>query len=348
MPRLTEKQKRDKARARGEEVFEPVNGATIKAMFNVIRNLYGNPHNLGTSTRPWTDEYDWKQLQATATLSEYLELLKEVAKTDERAYNKLYQFDPTIGITFQQYKKDNPPSPSEIARLKAKYDPNIYLITDDERKYATGGHSEARQQADQAFKARSEAYFSQVSSAGPPAEAVALSTKSATQAAGGEPPRAQPRSTVSSRGRGRGGSAVGSGVTREQFEAKKAEVDEDLSSVSIDVTKTPKKTFGPLMTEKLATAAELPTFQALLKLPDEDLIGLLRKREKVIDEKIKADYLKRTGDVLLAYKAKGIQPTVKADYEHLLYPETNMNPERLAAIKARTKEAFQNVKKAER
>jgi hypothetical protein len=349
MPRNTEKQKRDKARARGEAVFEPMNGATVKAMFNLIRNLFGEPHNLGSASRPFTDEYDWKQLQATAQPYDYAELLKELAKTDERAYNKLYKDDPTIAYTFQQYKRDNPPSPAKVAELKAKYNPDIYLITGDERKYVTGQHSQARRLEDEAFRARSEAYFSQLSSAGPPAEAVSLSTNSATQSAGGEPPRALPRSTVSSRGRGRGGSAVGSGLTREQFEGRKADVDEELSAVSTDVTsKTPKrKTYGPLMSEALATGAELPTSKALQNLPDEDYIQLLRKREKDIDVKIKADALERTGNVLLAYKAKGIYPTVKEKYEHLLYPEAQHDPELLAVLKARTRQSFENLKKAE-
>ena len=222
MPRLTEKQKRERARDRGEAVFEPMNGATVKAMFNLIRNLFGNPRNLGSATNPFTDEYDWKQLQATATPYDYIQLLKELAKTDERAYNKLYKEDPTTEITFGEYKKANPPSPAKIAELKAKYNPDIYLITSDERKYVTGQHSEARRLEDKAFREKSEAYFKTLSSTGPPSEAIALSTSSATQSAGGEPPRAQPRSTVSSRGRGRGGSTV-SGLSHADFEAKKAQ-----------------------------------------------------------------------------------------------------------------------------
>lgn len=342
MPRLTEKQKRERARARGEVVFEPMNGATVKAMFNLIRNLFGNPHNLGSATKPFTDEYDWKQLQAKAEYWEYYELLKELAKTDERAYNKLYKDDPTIAYTFEQYKRDNPPSPAKIAELKAKYNPDIYLITDDERKYVTGQHSQARRLEDEAFRARSEAYFSQLSSAGPPAEAVALSSRSATQSAGGEPPRAQPRSTVSSRGRGRGGSAVGSGLTHEQFEGRKAEVDEELSAVSTDVLSvTPKrKTLGPLMSEAISAGAELPTLKALLKLTDEDYINLLEKREKIIDPKIKADYLRATGNVLLAYKLPGGPPGVKEKYIDELYPEAKGDAETIKMLKAKTQEVF--------
>jgi len=295
MPRLSEKQKRDKARARGEEVFEPMNGATVKAMFNLIRNLYGNPHNLGTDTRPFTSEYDWKQLQATATLSDYGELLKELAKTDERAYNKLYKLDPSIGLTFQQYKSDNPPSPAKIAELKAKYDPKIYLITDDERKYVSGGHSEERKLADQAFRARSEAYFSQVSSAGPPAEAVALSTKSATQAAGGEPPRALP---------------------------KDGDV---LSRVSSDVLSTPSRErpkFGSVMVKALETGGELPDIKALLRLSDEDYLALIQKRQKLVDDEMKRV---KPG---VSYRAKNGPPTAPIGLEYLLYPEAKFEADK--------------------
>jgi hypothetical protein len=226
MPRLTEKQKRDRARDRGEVVFEPLPGSTVKAMFNLIRNLYGNPHNLGSISKPFTDEYDWKQLQAKATYADYIELLEELAKTDERAYNKLNKESALTAYTFEQYKRENLLDPKKTRELKAKYNPNLYLINEDERQYITGELSDAKKREDEAFKAKSEAYFSQKSSAGPPSEAIALSTQSATQSAGGEPPRAQPRSTVSSRGRGRGGSVVSS-LSRAQFEANKAEKEKE-------------------------------------------------------------------------------------------------------------------------
>jgi hypothetical protein len=258
MTRLSEKQKRERDRARGEEVFEPLHGSTVKAMFNLIRNLYGNPHNLGTAVRPFTEEYDWKQLQAKATLADYLELLRELAKTDEGAYDKLYKADPTVALTFPEYKKDNPQSPTKLAELKAKYNPDIYLITDDERKYATGGHSEARQQADQAFRAKSEAYYSQ-RSAGPPPEAVALSTKSATQSAGGEPPRALPKDS------------------------------DVLSHISSDVLSTPgreRPKFGSVIVKALEKGEELPDIKALLKLSDQEYYDLILKRQKLTDERL--------------------------------------------------------------
>jgi hypothetical protein len=308
MPRLTEKQKRDKARARGEEVFEPMNGSTVKAMFNLIRNLYGNPHNLGTDTRPFSDEYDWKQLQAKATLADYLELLKELAKTDERAYAKLYKADPTIALTFQQYKKDNPLSPAKVAELKAKYNPSIYLITDDERKYVSGGHSEARKVADQAFRERSEAYFSHVS--GPPAQAVALSTKSATQSAGGEPPRALPKES------------------------------DDLSHVSSDVLSSPgreRPKYGSVMTKALATGDELPDIRAILKLSDQDYLDLLQKRQKAVNEEF-AKFKPYT-----VFRAKDSPPSAPTGFEYLMYPEAKFEAEK-EMLRQKTKEIYYRLR----
>ena len=310
MPRLSEKQKRERAKERGETVFEPLPGPTVKSMFNLVRNLYGNPHNLGSKSNPWTEEYDWKQLQATATHHDYIELLKELAKTDERAYNKLYQEDPTVSISFAEYKKDNLLDPVRTAQLKAKYNPNFYLVSTDDRQYISGQLSEERRLADEQFKAKSEAYFSQLS-AGPPAEAVALSTKSATQSAGGEPPRALPRDG------------------------------DRLSRVSSDVLSTPgreRPKFGSVISKALATGAELPDIKALLKLPDQEYLDLITKRQTAVNE---AYAQVNPGKV---FRAKNGPPSAPAGYESYMYPEATMESE-VSNLKEKTKEIFYRLQK---
>jgi hypothetical protein len=309
MPRNTEKQKRDKARARGEEVFEPMNGSTVKAMFNLIRNLYGNPHNLGTTENKFTDEYDWKALQAKATQEDYDELLFELAKTDRRAYDKLYSLDPTVALTFEEFKKANPPSPAKVAELKAKYPGETYLVTPEERQYLRG----VIPAGDAEFKAKSEVFLAKKETerpAGPPPEAVALSTKSGTQSAGGEPPRAFPRDG------------------------------DRLSRISSSVLSTPSRErpkYGSVMAKALETGAELPDLKALLKLSDQDYLDLLTKRQKVVNE---AYASVNPGKV---FRAKDSPPSAPKGYESYLYPESTMNSE-LSMLQEKTKEIYYRLR----
>lgn len=259
MPRNTEKQKRERDRKYGKEVFEPLHGNTVKAMFNLIRNLYGNPHNLGTTDNKWTEEYDWKSLQAELTHEDFNELLFELAKTDRRAYQTLYTNKPSeTALTFEEHRKQNPPSPAKVAQLKSKYPGEVYLITPEERQYIRGvipaGDAEFRARSDE-FLAKQEAERT----AGPPPEAIALSTKSATQSAGGgESPRAFPRE--------------GDRLSR-------------ISSDVISTVGTDRPKYGSVMTEALGTGEELPDLKALMKLSDREYYDLILKRQKLTDER---------------------------------------------------------------